>query len=150
MGKIDEILAQAKQRATELNLPYAGALFPDEAYELLQEDEQARLIDVRTRAEQDWVGRIPGAIEVELMTYPGMKPNSEFLNQLNTQIEKDTLALFLCRSGARSNAAATNAAKAGFSQCYNVLEGFEGDKDADEHRNTLGGWKAAELPWEQS
>ena len=29
-------------------------------------------------------------------------------------------------------------------------KGFEGDKDGTGHRGTLGGWKAAGLPWVQS
>lgn len=149
MGKISEILQSAQQRAKELNLSYEGALYPDEAYEILQSAPGAKLVDVRTRAELDWVGRIPDAVEIEWVTYPGMKPNPHFLAQLEQQVDKEALVLFICRSGVRSNAAAAAATQAGFADCYNVLEGFEGDKDADEHRNTLGGWRVAELPWEQ-
>jgi len=58
--------------------------------------------------------------------------------------------MFLCRSGARSHAAAAAAAQAGYSQSYNVLQGFEGDKDTSGHRNSLGGWRVAGLPWVQS
>jgi len=58
--------------------------------------------------------------------------------------------LFLCRSGGRSHDAAVAATAAGFGACYNVLQGFEGDRDPDAHRNTVGGWRAAGLPWSQS
>lgn len=150
MGKITAILDAAQQRAREMNLPYEGALYPDEAHEVLQSAPGAKLVDVRTRAELDWVGRIPGAAEVEWATYPGMKPNPNFVAQLEQQVDKEALVLFICRSGMRSNAAATAATKAGYGDCYNVLEGFEGEKDGDEHRNTLGGWRIAGLPWEQS
>lgn len=150
MGKISAILQSAQQRAKELNLPYEGALYPDEAYEILQSAPGAKLVDVRTRAELDWVGRVPDAVEIEWVTYPGMKPNPHFIAQLEQQVDKEALVLFICRSGVRSNAAAAAATQAGFADCYNVLEGFEGDKDADEHRNTVGGWRVAELPWEQS
>ncbi|MDD5384630.1 MAG: rhodanese-like domain-containing protein [Gallionella sp.] len=150
MGKITAILQAAQQRAKEMNLPYEGALYPDEAYEVLHSAPGAKLVDVRSRAELDWVGRIPDAAEIEWAIYPGMKPNPHFITQLEQQVDKEALTLFICRSGMRSNAAATAATKAGYSDCYNVLEGFEGEKDADEHRNILGGWRAAGLPWEQS
>ena len=150
MGKITAILQTAQQRAKEMNLPYEGALLPDEAYEILQSAPGAILVDVRTRAELDWVGHISDAIDIEWATYPGMKPNPNFIAQLEQQVNKESLVIFLCRSGVRSHAAAAAATKAGFSDCYNVLEGFEGDMDSESHRNTIGGWRVAGLPWEQS
>ena len=150
MGKITEILNTAQQRAKNMNLPYEGALLPDEAYELMKSAPGAKLVDVRTRAELDWVGRIPDAVEIELVTYPGMKPNPHFVAQLEQAVDKESLVMFICRSGARSHNATVAATQSGYADCYNVLEGFEGDKDADEHRNVLTGWRAAELPWEQS
>ena len=150
MGQITAILQAAQQRAQEMNQPYAGMLFPDEAYEILQSAPGAKLVDVRTRAELDWVGRVPDAVEIEWQIYPSMKPNPHFINQLEQQVEKESLVLFICRSGVRSNAAAAAATQAGYTACYNILEGFEGEKDADEHRNTTGGWRVAGLPWEQS
>ena len=150
MGKITEILNSAQQRAKEMNLPYEGALLPDEAYEIMQSAPGARLVDVRTRAELDWVGRIHDAVEIEWVTYPGMKPNPNFIAQLEQMVDKESLVMFICRSGVRSHHAAANATRAGYSDCYNVLEGFEGDKDAGEHRNVLDGWRVCGLPWEQS
>jgi rhodanese-related sulfurtransferase len=146
----DDILRKARQRAKELGLPYDGAVTPREAYELLQQTPEAKLVDVRTRAELDWVGRIPGAVEIELLTYPGNRPNSEFARQLEQHVSKDAPVMFICRSGGRSHNAATIALQAGYSEAYNVLEGFEGDKDEFGHRNTRGGWRAAGLPWTQS
>jgi rhodanese-related sulfurtransferase len=150
MGKITEILQTAQDRAKEMKLPYEGALLPAEAYEILQSAPGAKLVDVRTRAELEWVGRVPDAVEIEWASYPGMKPNPHFIAQLEQQVDKEALVLFLCRSGSRSHRAAVAATEAGFTDSYNVLEGFEGDKDADEHRNVIGGWRANELPWEQS
>jgi rhodanese-related sulfurtransferase len=150
MGKITEILNTAQQRAKKMNLPYEGALLPAEAYEILQSAPGAKLVDVRTRAELDWVGRVPDAETVEWVTYPGMRPNPNFITQLGQIADKESLVMFICRSGARSHNAALAATQAGYTDSYNVLEGFEGDKNADEHRNTLNGWRAAELPWEQS
>ncbi len=145
-----EILKKAHQRAEEMELPYKGALLPMEAYRILQESMQAQLVDVRSRAELDWVGRIPGATEIELRSYPGMQPNPAFLDQLTNQVDKSLPVLFICRSGSRSNQAAIMATQTGFSDCYNVLEGFEGDRDEQGQRGKDSGWKAAGLPWEQS
>lgn len=150
MGNITAILQAGQQRAKDKNLPYEGALYPDEAYEILQSAPGAKLVDVRCRAELDWVGRIPNSVEIEWMSYPGMKPNPNFMASLEQQVDKEALVLFICRSGARSNAAAIAATGAGYRDCYNVLEGFEGDKDVSEHRNTVDGWRVAGLPWVQS
>lgn len=146
---IEDILGAAKQRGQKMGLPYAGALTPKEAHELMQQHPKAKLVDVRTRAEWDYVGRVPRAVEVELLTYPGNVPNDAFIDQLQAKVPKDALVMFLCRSGGRSNTAASIATEAGFANCYNVLEGFEGDRDANGHRNSVGGWRAAGLPWVQ-
>ncbi len=150
MGKITEILTLAQQRAKELNLPYEGVLTPEEAYAVWQSAPGAKLVDVRTRAEIDWVGKVPGAVEIEWMNYPVMKPNANFMAALEQQVDKESLVLFLCRSGQRSHFAAIAATQAGYADCYNILEGFEGDKNAGNQRNLLNGWRAAGLPWEQT
>jgi len=151
MATVEDILSRARQRAVELHLPYAGALLPREAYQLAQELPDARIVDVRTSAEWDWVGRIPGAVMLQWSTYPGGALNEKFLQQLEDLIGRPSApVMFVCRSGNRSHHAAAAAAAAGFPQCFNVLEGFEGDKDATGHRNTKGGWRVAGLPWEQS
>ena len=149
MGIVDEILKAAKERAKEMNLTYQGALLPMEAYRLMSEAPNAKLVDVRSRAEWDWVGRIPGSVEIEMLAYPGSQPNSNFLTQLKQQVKPDSLVMFICRSGQRSHNAAVMATQAGYSSCFNVLEGFEGDKDSAQHRNTIGGWRKAGLPWLQ-
>lgn len=150
MGKISATLESAQQRAKQMSLPYQGSLAPHEAYDILRSAPGAKLIDVRTRAEQDWVGRIPDAVEIEWVTYPGMKPNLHFLTHLEQQVEKEALVLFICRSGGRSHAAAAAATQAGYTTCYNITEGFEGDLDGAKHRNSVNGWRAAGLPWQQS
>jgi rhodanese-related sulfurtransferase len=147
---INEILKTAKERARQMKLAYSGALLPNEAHQILQQAPGAKLVDVRTRAEWDYVGRIPGVVEIELLTYPGNRPNPSFVAELERQVDKEALVMFICRSGGRSHNAATLAVQAGYPECYNVLEGFEGDKDAAGHRNTKGGWRAAGLPWMQS
>jgi rhodanese-related sulfurtransferase len=150
MGKITEILQAAQQRARELNLPYEGVLYPQETYELYQSAPGVKLVDVRSRAELDWVGKLPDATAIEWASYPGMTRNPHFITQLEQQVDKEALVIFICRSGVRSHHAAIAATNAGYRDCYNMLEGFEGDMDTSKHRNTIGGWKAAGLPWEQS
>ena len=147
MADADSIKKIARRRAGELKLPYAGALLPPEAHVLMEAG--AKLVDVRTKAELEWVGRVPGALAVEWSTWPGGKPNPEFISQLEGQAGKDAPVMFLCRSGGRSHSAAIAAAQAGYNESYNVLEGFEGDKNSEGHRNTSGGWRVAGLPWVQ-
>lgn len=148
MGKLSELLNQAQNRARQMGLPYSGALTPKEAYDVWQLAPGAKLVDVRTRAEWDWVGRIPGAIEIEWVSYPGNQANTNFLAQLKQQVDPEALVLFICRSGVRSDKAAGLACQAGYTEVYSVLEGFEGDKDANGHRGTTGGWRHAGLPWQ--
>jgi len=148
---IDPVLAAAKQRAREDYLPYAGALTPVEAYTLLQHDTKVLLVDVRTRAECDWIGRaiLPEAqhAAIEWTQYPGGARNPNFLAQLAMLATTQRTLLFLCRSGVRSRFAATLAAANGYQHCMDILEGFEGDKDGAGHRKTVNGWCVAGLPW---
>lgn len=150
MAKLSDILKIAQQRGRETNLPYEGSLTPVEAYEILNESAIARLIDVRTQAEVDWVGYVSGALTIEWQGYPDCLPNIHFIEQLKAAAPDDALLLFLCRSGVRSGLAASAATAAGFTGCYNVLQGFEGDRDHEGHRNSINGWRAAGLPWKQS
>src|SRR5436190_22527943 len=145
---MEDIKKRAAERAKEMGLPYAGALLPAEAHQLMQAG--ATLVDVRTKPEVLYVGRIPGAATIEWQTYPGNKPNPEFIGELAAVAPKDAPVMFLCRSGARSHSAAEAAMRAGWKETYNVLEGFEGDKDPQGHRNSVGGWRKAGLPCAQS
>jgi len=152
MNKHAEIISIAQKRATEKNLPYAGALTPQEAFEVLQANPQALLVDVRTKAELELVGKIPGALNIEWAFFPGMVANENFAEQLSAELDnrnigKDSVLIFLCRTGGRSNNAATVAASLGYSQAYNTLEGFEGEANADKQRTMINGWKHASLPW---
>ena len=137
----------AAERSRQMRLPYAGALMPAEAHALMQAG--AKLVDVRTKPELLYVGRVPGSLAVEWQTYPGGQQNPAFVQQLAQVAKPEDTLMFFCRSGVRSHAAAATATQAGWHDSYNVLEGFEGDKDADEHRNTVGGWRKAGLPWVQ-
>jgi rhodanese-related sulfurtransferase len=147
---VDALLAIARQQAVARELPYFGALTPSQAHALLRAAPGARLIDVRTRAEWDYVGHVPASVLVEWNTYPEGTRNPGFLTQLQRAVaELDVPVLFLCRSGQRSDHAARVAGAAGYTCAMNILEGFEGDKDASGQRGSLGGWRKARLPWVQ-
>ena len=127
---------------------YAGDLSPQEACEWWQADA-AVLIDVRTDAEREWVGYVPGAVAVAWKQWPTMALNPAFDSTLLASIPPGKKALFLCRSGVRSIAAAQRATELGI-ESYNILEGFEGDADTQAHRGNVGGWRHHGLPWRQA
>ncbi|WP_373975909.1 rhodanese-like domain-containing protein [Chitinibacter sp. SCUT-21] len=149
MSEVNEILQNARGRAVGARLPYAGAVTPAEAWALMQSLDAVHIVDVRTSAEWQWVGVVPDAELIEWKSYPGMANNPNFLAQLKTKVDPEAVVMFLCRSGARSHDAAALAAQHGYSAAMNILEGFEGDKDAAGHRGTVNGWKVANLPWVQ-
>ena len=136
---------------------HAGELSARESWQQLHANEQAVLLDVRTQAEWQFVGKpdlssMPNRLVcLSWRYYPGMEVNHHFIAQCQEQCaaESDTMLLFLCRSGARSREAAITMAQAGFRSCYNIHDGFEGICDASGHRGTCSGWKAAQLPWRQ-
>jgi rhodanese-related sulfurtransferase len=135
---------------------YAGDIGPKQAWEILQRDPDACLVDVRTEAEWRYVG-LPKLDELDKPTYcigwqlfPDNRLNDRFTEEVKAQgVRPDQTVLLICRSGQRSRNAAIALTAAGFRCCYNVAEGFEGDKDAVGHRGTVGGWKVAGLPWGQ-
>lgn len=146
MSEQTQILDKAKQRAMENNLPYQGAVTPEEAYTLIQNNPENILVDVRTLAELELVGRVPDALHIEWAFYPGMVANPNFDKQLVQQIDKKSQVIFMCRTGGRSHNAAVVAAKLGYT-AFNMLEGFEGEANADQQRTMINGWKHAGLPW---
>lgn len=126
---------------------YAGDVSLALAHELWREG-RAVIVDVRTAAEHDWVGWVPGAVKVAWKLYPGMAINPDFDRQLIEQVPKDKPVFFLCRSGIRSIGSAQRAQTLGYA-AYNILEGFEGDPDAQKHRGSKNGWQHAGYFWEQ-
>lgn len=147
MTVLSDILNMAQAQGRALGLAYAGALLPEQAWAVLQAAPAAKLVDVRSRPELDLVGRIPGAIHIEWSFYPDWKPNPDFEAQLKSQVDAESLVMFICRTGGRSNNAAMLARQLGYTEVYNVLQGFEGEANAEKQRGTLNGWKAAGLPW---
>ncbi len=139
----EAILERAAQRAHAGRLDYAGAVTPREAHEL-REAGKAVIVDVRTPAEWQMVGHVPGAPLVEWPRGGDANALDAFLAALEATFDPSQRLLFICRSGQRSHYAAALATRAGFAECYNVLEGFEGDNGAG-----LNGWRAAGLPTER-
>lgn len=126
---------------------YAGDISAPLAWQWVQSGVAA-LIDVRTDAEREWVGFVPGATPVAWKLWPGMAPNPDFDAHLKAVVPEGEKVLFLCRSGVRSVAAARRATELGF-EAYNIIGGFEGDADAQAQRGHLGGWRLQGLPWLQ-
>ncbi len=145
MAKLNDILKKASERAVTKSLPYAGELTPQEAFDVLQQPPFT-LVDVRSKAELDLVGRIPSALHIEWAFYPGMVANPEFAAQLQAQVDKNQTIVFMCRTGGRSHNAAVVANDLGY-KAYNMLEGFEGEANTEKQRTLINGWKHAGLPW---
>lgn len=126
---------------------YAGDIAASLAWQWVQSGE-AVLLDVRTDAEREWVGFVPNAVALAWKQWPGMEINARFDEELKAAVPSGKKAVMLCRSGVRSIAAASRACELGI-DAYNILQGFEGDADAEDHRGHLGGWRAQGLPWKQ-
>lgn len=127
---------------------YAGDISPALAAQWVAEGK-AVLIDVRTDAEREWVGFVPGAVPLAWKQWPGMAMNPSFNAGLRAAVPAGGKAVLLCRSGVRSVAAAQRATELGI-EAYNILEGFEGNPDAEGHRGQTGGWRLRGLPWKQN
>ncbi len=131
------ILKRARERGTSDGTPYAGSIFPDEAWELFQRGD-AVLVDVRTTGELKDVGAVPTAPHVEWAKAPAMLKNPDFIDDLLKVADVTDNVLLLCRSARRSAAAADLLTQAGWPNAYNILEGFEG--------NGGDGWLFRNLP----
>ena len=135
---------------------YAGDLNPEETWKILKNEQSAMLIDVRTAAEWNYVGVADLSnmgkeqLTISWVTFPDDQKNENFIAEVEAACpDKDAKVISICRSGVRSISTSTALTEAGYTQAYNVLEGFEGDKNDDEHRGNTGGWKVRGLPWKQ-
>ena len=136
---------------------YAGDLTPEETWEILKNEQSAVLIDVRTAAEWNYVGVADltslgkEQLTISWVTFPGNLKNENFVAEVEAACpDKDAKVISICRSGVRSISSSDALTKAGYTQAYNVLEGFEGNKDDTSHRGSVGGWKVRGLPWKQN
>ena len=135
---------------------YAGDVSVREAWDMLEKESGAVLIDVRTDPEWHYVG-LPDLSELEKrtvcvnwQTYPDLELNPDFADDIEIRgIGPDRTLLIICRSGVRSRDAAVALTARGYTRCCNVAGGFEGPHDAERHRGARDGWKAAGLPWRQ-
>lgn len=138
---------------------YAGDVSCKDAWDALSGDEDAVLVDVRTQVEWQLVGKPDLSsinqepVYLQWVTTQGM--NENFLDELKSALEEraakpDTPIYFMCQSGGRSKMSAMQCTELGFNRCYNIAEGFEGDLDQHQHRNSVSGWKVAGLPWTQN
>ncbi len=135
---------------------YAGDVTSREAWEVLERDPRAVLLDVRTDAEWSYVG-LPDlsvlekrTLQVSWQHYPEQTLNPDFVEEVTGHdLVRDQPLLIICRSGVRSRHAAIALSARGYSRCYNVSDGFEGGHDEQRHRGVQEGWKAAGLPWRQ-
>ena len=140
---------------------YAGDNTAQEAFDALSSREDAVLVDVRTQAEWSFVG-VPDLRSigkepflVEWQSFPSSGPHPDFAKNVcqllqNNGLDQNAPVFFLCRSGVRSQGAAKALTEAGYANCFNISDGFEGPLDGDGHRGGQSGWKAAGLPWIQS
>lgn len=138
---------------------YAGDVTCVETWESLESDASAVLVDVRTQVEWQLIGKpdlsslAKEPIYLQWVTMQGI--NDNFMDELQAEFEqrgiaKDTPLYFMCQSGGRSKMSAMQCTALGFTKCYNLAEGFEGDLDEHQHRNSVSGWKVAGLPWTQA
>lgn len=129
-----------------------------EAWALLNENEDAVLLDVRTTMEYEYVGHPLEAVHIPWQEAPDMQVDPEFVDKTRGLLSRtrpgrdpeELVILTLCRSGSRSKAAGEALVESGFRNVMNVVEGFEGDKDENNHRGNINGWRYHNLPWEQS
>ena len=144
-----QLLDGARATAAELGLAYAGSVTPPQAWQLTRSGA-AFLVDVRSFEEYKFVGHVPSSLHVPWATGTALNRNPRFVKELEAKVkDKDAIVLLLCRSGNRSALAAEAAHKAGFTNVFNVAEGFEGDLNERLHRGTVNGWRRHDLPWEQ-
>jgi len=134
-------------------------LAPQQAWQLLQDEPKAVLVDVRSHMEFLFIGHPVGAINIPWIDEPDWEVNPNFVRELrqlllgglshDESVNQSVPVVLICRSGKRSLEAGKLLLQEGFDQVYNIGEGFEGELDEHHHRSSRGGWRFAGLPWEQ-
>lgn len=139
-------------------MPELHDLSPKAAYTLLQETPHSVLVDIRSSMEYLFVGHPVGSVHIAWIDEPDWEENPNFVPEVQRLLEgrfkgsnpqQDATVVLICRSGKRSREAAAALLTAGFQHVMHVDEGFEGERDENHHRGTLGGWRFHDLPWEQ-
>jgi len=132
-------------------------LTPEEAFDILQDVPSALLIDIRSNMEFLFVGHPEGALHVPWIDEPDWDVNPNFVKEVRQlmlggvcdQGEGTPPIILICRSGKRSVDAGNVLLDAGFHNVCHIDEGFEGDRDNEHHRSSIGGWRFRGLPWQQ-
>lgn len=132
------------------------------AYEMLKNNKNSILVDVRSTEEFNLVGIVEAIsfnnrmILLPWQSYQDGQQNPDFLSILKNKINiffnentSDISLIFICRSGARSNYSANYLANLGYKNCYNIIDGFEGKMNSNNQRSMINGWKYNNLPWRQ-
>lgn len=128
---------------------------PIEANTILEEEQSARLIDVRSKVEFEYVGHPLGALHLPWKEFPDWRENPNFVASVDAALGDDgntgkkRALLMLCRSGVRSLHAGGALLRSGYTRVYNIEGGFEGERDSGRHRGNINGWRFHGLPWEQ-
>jgi len=137
-------------------MKHVTSMSPQKAYELLQNNSNATLVDIRSSIEYLFVGHPVGAVHIAWIDDPDWAINPNFVDEITQAVGKkeaknslDNPLVLICRSGVRTLIAAKVLIESGFTQIIHINEGFEGDRDDNFHRSTLGGWRYRGLPWEQ-
>ncbi len=124
---------------------------PPQAYEIMRDNTDAVLVDVRSKLEYTHVGHPQGAVHIVWKDGLEWSLNPNFVAEVERAVpDVNSPVLLLCRSGQRSMDAAKALEQVGYKNLINIDEGFEGSLDQEKHRGTMGGWRFYGLPWEQS
>lgn len=128
------------------------------AWDLIQKEPKVAFIDVRSDMEFLFIGHPTGAVNIPWISEPDWIINPDFVREVRKLVlggiiespeHHSVPVLLICRSGNRSDEAGKLLIENGFTQVYNIVQGFEGELDENHHRSTLGGWRHDNLPWEQ-
>jgi rhodanese-related sulfurtransferase len=147
-----DILVQNSQKEDSFD----GSLNPVQAWNMISQyngengAKEVFLVDVRTNEERVFTGYVPDSVHVAWATGTAFTRNPRFVREVEAKTGKDNILILVCRSGNRSRLAATALKTAGFEHVYQVSEGFEGDLNEAQQRNSTGGWKYHRLPWIQN
>jgi len=125
-------------------------LTPKQAFDFLKSNPEAVFVDVRSDIEHMFVGHPEGAMLIPWIDGPDWEINPDFVSHVKKAASANRPVVLICRSGKRSMEAGETLEKAGLTEVYNVLHGFEGDLDDQHHRNSTNGWRCDGLPWVQT
>lgn len=156
-------LAAAPPADTKKHTKPGQYVTAQEAYAMWQaSQDKVKILDCRTPEEYVFVGHAPMAHNVpsRFLTYAFdadkkdyvLKANENFVEQVKARFKAEDTILVMCRSGQRSAVSVNLLAEAGFKNVYNIVDGFEGEKEKDKAspnfgKRTVDGWRNSQAPW---